>query len=357
MNGARSPERRMSGRRSVWVVGGTGYSGLEAVRLLRSHPFFGLARVFASAGSPGRDLASLDPSLPQDLPRAEPFTTTALEDPPAAALLALPDEAAAALAPRLLEGGIRVVDLSGAFRIGDAAHYPAWCGFGHPRPDLLREAVYGLTEHARGRLPGASLVANPGCYPTATLLALLPIERAGLVEPAAPIVVDAKSGVTGAGRKIEAAYLFAEIEGNLRPYKALHHRHVPEIRQELGLADERDLLFAPHLLPVARGLLVTAYLKLRPGVTAGDLAGAYAVAYAGEGQASPFVRPLGEGRWPEIRGVVRSNRCDIGWVVDAERRTAVVVSAIDNLLKGAAGQAVQNLNLMFGRPEEEGLPA
>jgi N-acetyl-gamma-glutamyl-phosphate reductase len=335
----------------IWVIGGTGYTGLEAVRILRGHPFFRLGRILASPGSPARDLGEIDPSYPEGASRAEPWDTALLDRPPAAALIALPDEAAAGLAPALLERGVRVVDLSGAFRIPERSHYPRLCGFEHPSAHLLAEAVYGLTEWEKEGIPAARLLANPGCYPTASLLALRPLQQARLLDPGAAIVVDGKSGVTGAGRRVEAAYLFAEVNENLRPYKVLEHRHVPEMRRGLGLGDDTPLVFAPHLLPISRGLLVTAYVRLRRGVTRSDLHAAYGEAYA----RATFVRVLGEGRWPELRSVVRTNRCDIGFAVDSGSGAAVVASAIDNLVKGAAGQAVQNLNLMFDRPESEGL--
>jgi N-acetyl-gamma-glutamyl-phosphate reductase len=338
---------------SVWVLGGTGYAGLEAVRLLLGHPFFHLDRAFASQDSPERDLGEIDPSLRGSGLRAVPFSTRHLAQPPAAALLALPDEVSVGIAVELLERGVRVVDLSGAFRVRDTAHYPRWCGFEHPAPAWLDRAVYGLTEWEGERHREASLIANPGCYPTAALLGVLPLERAGLLDPAAPIVVDGKSGVSGAGRRLEPAYLFAEVNENFKPYRVLEHRHLPEMLQAIGLDPERPVLFVPHLLPLSRGLLSTLYLSLRQGVTAGDVA----AALAGRYEKRPFVRLLGQGCWPELRAVTGTNRCEIGWTVDSTRRVAVVVSAIDNLLKGAAGQAVQNLNLMFGRPEAEGLPA
>jgi N-acetyl-gamma-glutamyl-phosphate reductase len=343
----------MSARVPVWVVGATGYSGMEAVRLLDVHPYFRLEGVYASPGAPERDLSEIDPSFASRRVRARPFTGDRLDAPPAAAILAVPDEAAAALVPDFRARGVRVVDLSAAFRLRDAAHYPRHYGFEHPHPGLLEETVYGLAEPGRREIREAGIVANPGCYPTASLLALLPLERAGLLDPHAPVVIDAKSGVTGAGRKADAAYLFAEVSENLRPYRPLRHRHVPEMRQALGYRNGRGLLFVPHLLPVARGLLVTAYVRLLGGVTGAEIAAAYGAAYGG----APFVRLLGEGRCPEIRGVVRTNRCDLGWAVDEEGRSAVLMAAIDNLLKGAAGQAVQNLNLMHDRDEREGLPA
>jgi len=343
----------LSARVPVWVIGATGYSGLEAVRLLETHPYFRLDGVFASPGASARDLGEIDPAFASSRRRAEPFAPALLDSPPGAAIVAVPDEAAARIVPALRARGARVVDLSCAFRLRDAAHYPLHYGFEHPHPGLLSEAVYGLAESARREIRGASLVANPGCYPTASLLALQPLERAGLLDAQAAVVVDAKSGVTGAGRKADAAYLFAEVSENLRPYRPLSHRHVPEMRQALGYENGRGLLFVPHLLPVARGLLVTAYVRLRPGATSADLAAAYGAAYEG----SPFVRLLGEGRCPEIRGVARTNRCDLGFFVDEAGRAAVLIAAIDNLLKGAAGQAVQNLNLMHDREEQEGLPA
>jgi len=337
------------GRPSVWVVGGTGYSGLEAVRLLRTHPAFRLARIFASPGSPERDLAEIDPGLAPGQARALPWSPALLEEGaerPDAALLALPDEASADLAPRLLAHGIRVVDLSSVFRPKSAG------AASPPTPGNDQDPVYGLTEWEAARIASARLVANPGCYATACLLALLPLERAGLLDPGEAVVVDGKSGITGAGRRLEADYLFAEANENCRPYSPLAHRHLPEIRAVLGLAAERPLLFVPHVLPVSRGLMTTVYVRLARGVASGEIAAAFDHAYA----AAPAVRLLGSGRWPQLRGVTGTGRCDIGWTADPVQRAAVVVSALDNLLKGAAGQAVQNLNLLFGRPREEGIP-
>ena len=327
---------------SVWVVGATGYSGLEAVRLLRGHPGFRLAGLFGSPGTAVRDLADVDPAFARGECRAVPFPPDAFDASgpplPDAALLALPDEISATLAPRLVERGVRVVDLSAAFRPGSE---------GSPRG-----AVYGLSEWSSQDVALARFVANPGCFATAALLALLPPVRDGLVDESAALVVDGKSGITGAGRRLDADLLFAEANENCRPYSPLAHRHVPEMRAALGLPGERAFLFAPHVLPISRGLLTTCYLRLAAGVGSGDVAAAYARAYDG----AAAIRLLEPGRLPQIRGVALTGRCDIGWTVDPPRRSAIVVAALDNLLKGAASQALQNLNLIFARPREEGIP-
>ncbi|HTK27998.1 MAG TPA: N-acetyl-gamma-glutamyl-phosphate reductase, partial [Vicinamibacterales bacterium] len=256
--------------------------------------------------------------------------------------LALPDTAAAGIAPALVDAGARVIDLSGAFRLrGDEARR-RWY------PDTQRmagEAVYGLTEQARAALPAARLVANPGCYPTSALLALQPLADAGLLVPGADVIVDAKSGVSGAGKTPTERTHFSECHGSLSAYGVFGHRHGAEIEQEAG----RPVTFTPHLVPLDRGIFSTIYVRVPAGTTESDLAAVYAHAYAD----APFVRLTGPDL-PSIRHVAHTNFCDIGWRVDPSGR-AILVSVLDNLLKGASGQAVQNMNVMLGLDERTGL--
>ena len=335
----------------VSVVGAAGYSGAEAVRLLARHPGVELAGLFGSPGGKGAAFADLHPDLAgRTGPDVVPFAEEALLGAqPDVAILATPNEVSAELAPRLLAAGIRVVDVSGAFRLKDASLYPSWYGFAHPAPELLSEAVYGLTEWCGAELEGARLVANPGCYPTSVLVALKPL--APLLDPAQPVVVCSASGVSGAGKKSELAYSFCEVAGSFKAYGVGTHRHEPEMRQELGLPAGAAFAFVPHLLSLVRGILSTIHISFAEPTTDALLAERYAEAYAGR----PFVRVHPAGRLPELKEVVGTPRAHVGWTLLDGGRRAVVVSAIDNLLKGAASQAVQNVNRMFGRPDTEGL--
>jgi len=254
------------------------------------------------------------------------------------------------LAPDMLGAGARVVDLSGAFRLRTAENYSTWYKEPHTQPALLAEAVYGLPELCRERIRGARLVANPGCYPTAANLAIRPLLEAETVDRTAGIVCDAKSGVSGAGRKPSHRTSFCEVTENFSAYSILRHRHVPEVLQVSGLED-REFSFTAQLLPLDRGILETIYFRVNGSASAEDLIAVYEKRYASE----PFVRLYQPGHTPDLRGVARTNFCDLGVTVDAHTGRAVVISAIDNLVKGAAGQAVQNMNLMLGYPETEGL--
>lgn len=346
----------------VALFGATGYSGREAARLLQAHPYFRLAAVYGGRDRNGVPLAAIHPALrgcvdavcagldgdggmdaaAADLAgRRVPF-----------ALLATPEATSMALAPRLRRAGLRVIDLSGAFRLKNAPDYPAWYGFEHQAPELLAEAAYGLTEWCAERLGGAGLVANPGCYPTAALLAILPLARAGLIDGPASVVIHAVSGASGAGRSLREDLLFCEVEGSIRPYGMPRHRHLAEIAQASDLRVEDEVSFFPHIAPIDRGLLCSIALRLRAGAGPSSVAEAFTSAYAG----APFVRLLGEGVLPATGDVRGSNACAIGWCVDTAGGRAAVFSAIDNLIKGAAGQAIQNLNLMAARPVAEGLP-
>lgn len=322
----------------VGVAGATGYAGMELLRLLAKHPG---ARVEAAMSSPGASSRRV-PALARlwDAP-VDGLDVDTLAGQSDAVFLALPDDAAGEIAPALLARGKRVFDLSGAFRLRDAAVRRRW----YPRvPEPPRPVVYGLTERYRERLPGSSLVACAGCYPTAAILALQPLVQNGLV--GAPIIIDAKSGVSGAGKTPTERTHFSECHGSLSAYGVFDHRHAVEIEQELGV----QVTFVPHLLPIDRGIFETIYATLAPGVDDAAVNAAYRSAYDG----APFVRLTGSDL-PEIKHVAHTNFCDIGWKVSLERRQIVVVSCIDNLVKGAAGQAVQNFNVAFGFDETLGL--
>jgi N-acetyl-gamma-glutamyl-phosphate reductase len=334
----------------VAVVGATGYAGAELVRYLARHPRVRLTAV-TSEQSAGKALGEVLPSVRGKLELAlDAFEPAAIANRCDVAFTALPQGKSAEGVAALLAGGCRVVDIGADFRFRDAAEY-ARIYVPHPVPALLAEAIYGLTEYCRSSLPSARLVANPGCYPTAALLGILPLVERNLIE-ADGIVIDAKSGVTGAGRTVSAEYLFAEIDDNLRAYKIAQHRHAPEIEQQLRpfLGSQHAVTFVPHLLPIRRGILSTMYVRPRVGVDVAAIADAFSARYANE----RFIVLTGS-RPPEIRDVVGTNDCAIGWTLDAKSRTLVIVSVIDNLGKGAAGQAIQNLNAMMGFPETDGL--
>jgi len=335
---------------TVAVVGASGYSGLELTRCLVRHPRLRLVSAFSDRWA-GEALGDRLP-LPgpaaalRYLPQAE---SAGLEAE--VAFLATPAEVSLALAPGLLARGVRVVDLSGAFRLEDASLYPAWYGFEHGARDWLARARYGLPELARAGLRGARLVSNPGCYATATALALAPLVKTGLVE-ADGIAVAAMSGVSGAGRKASEDFSFCEVDEDLRAYRLARHQHVPEIEQTVRRFAGRcgPISFTPHLVPLRRGILSTCALRLSPGASAAELQSAFGQAYSAE----PFVRVLPPDR-VAVKDVVRTNRVHLGLAVDPRAGTAVAVSAIDNLVKGAAGQAVQALNAAMGWDEPLGL--
>ncbi|HEX9160721.1 MAG TPA: N-acetyl-gamma-glutamyl-phosphate reductase [Thermoanaerobaculia bacterium] len=329
----------------VAVVGATGYTGAELTTILARHRFANISALFSSAGSAR---SAVSPSRPDLV--AEPFAIDKLIDAaPKVAFLATPNEVSADIAPKLLDAGIRVIDLSGAFRLRDPLAYPTWYGFEHTRPELLGEAVYGLTEFCNGDLSKARLVANPGCYPTSILLALRPITY--LIDREQPVICDSKSGVSGAGKKSDLAWSFAEVSGNFKAYSVGTHRHEPEIRSGLRLGDRVPLVFVPHLLPAVRGILSTMHIAFSTPMSAEAITSMYQSAYAN----APFVRVLPAGVLPELKNVVNTPYAEIGFTLLYGGRRAVVVSVIDNLLKGAASQAVQNFNRMCGYAETEGL--
>jgi N-acetyl-gamma-glutamyl-phosphate reductase len=328
------------------VVGFSGYSGQELVRLLASHPQADPVLLEHRQDQAGR----LSPvNHPQ--PRRAPCTPESVRaEGLAVVFLATPPEVSMELAPAMLDAGAKVIDLSGAFRLRDAATYSHWYKQEHTAPDLLPEAVYGLPEFCRQPIRTARLIANPGCYPTAANLAIQPLIASGVVDRSAGIVCDAKSGVSGAGRKASLKTSFCEVADNFSVYSVLDHRHVAEVLMVSGL-DEPELTFTAHLLPIDRGILETIYVRTRNIKSAEDLLDIYLRHY----QAENFVRLYQPGSWPDLAAVNRTNFCDIGFKFDPATGRAVIVSAIDNLVKGAAGQAIQNMNLMLGCDETAGL--
>ena len=275
--------------------------------------------------------------------QVEPLNVARLASEVEVAFLAVPEQAAAELAPPLVEKGVRVIDLSGAFRIRDAAARTLWYPATGSMPD---GAAYGLTEFFKDEVRAARLVANPGCYPTAALLSLLPLVRAGLIDTSAGVIIDAKSGISGAGRAPSDRTHFSENHGSVSAYGIFNHRHVAEMEQELGAS----VTFVPHLVPLDRGILETIYVKTNAGATAERIADAFADAYRSE----PFVRITND-QLPEIKHVAYTNFCDIGWRFDKGTGRLVLVSCLDNLVKGAAGQALQNFNVACGVDERTGL--
>jgi N-acetyl-gamma-glutamyl-phosphate reductase len=336
-----------SARVPVAVLGATGYAGIELLRLLARHPRVELTYL-SSEQYRDRQAADVYPFLRGIVER-----TLAAPDPEAVAgaaeivFSALPHGATAPVVRELRRRGRTVIDISADFRLRDAEVYARWYGQ-HAAPELLGEAVYGLPELYRARIRTAKLIANPGCYPTGALLGLVPLARAGLLTE--PVMIDSKSGTTGAGRSAKVEQLFAEVNENFRPYAIGVHRHGPEIDQELRAAGATvGVLFVPHLLPVSRGILSTMYVRAPAGRP--PLEQLFEEAYAKE----PFIVLRGEGDPPELKEVRGTNRCAIGWRWDEASRHAVIVTAIDNLGKGAAGQAVQCLNVLLGLPETTAL--
>jgi len=333
----------------VGIVGGTGYTGVELLRLLALHPRVEIVAI-TSRSEAGVAVADLFPSLRHrvDLRFTEPDVGRLAECD--AVFFATPNGTAMTMAPALLAAGARVIDLAADFRLRDAAEWEDWYGMPHACPDLLAEAVYGLPELNRDRIGQARLIANPGCYPTAVLLGFMPLVETGLVDLGS-LIADAKSGVSGAGRKASVPTLMAECGESFKAYGVPGHRHLPEIRQGLGwmAGAEVGLTFVPHLLPMIRGIHATLYAGLTG--EPGDLQALFEQRYAGE----PFVDVLPAGSHPETRTVRGVNDCRMAVHRPQGGDTVVVLSVIDNLTKGAAGQAVQNLNLMFDLPETTGL--
>jgi N-acetyl-gamma-glutamyl-phosphate reductase len=340
----------------VAIVGATGYAGEELLRLLLNHPHVQLTHLAASAKwECSVPVSEVYPRVARrvDLP-IESLDPTRVRDAADVVFLALPHGMAMTLAPALIEAGKRVIDLSGDFRLHDPSAYPRWYRFEHAASAWLapHRAAYGLTEFHRQDIQSAHLIANPGCYATSILLGCLPLFHQRLVEDAA-FIVDAKSGLSGAGRKADSSLLFTEMTENLRAYQVNDHQHMPEVLQELEqLTGQRPrMTFVPQVIPVTRGLISMIYVKTRASLEA--VTAAYQNCYTAK--QAPFVRVRLGGTLPQLRDVAETNYCDIGLVFQADQGLLIVASALDNLTKGAAGQAIQNLNVMMGWPETTGL--
>ncbi len=347
----------------VGIVGASGYSGEELTRLLLSHPGADLAAI-TSRQYAGQTLAQVFGKFASH-PRARTLRFTEpkpelLAKQAQVIFLALPHGVAAEFVVPLLDLGAQVIDLSADFRLKSPETYKEFYGHDHPAPALLQKSIYGLPEIYRAELKGATLVASPGCYPTSILLPLLPLIKAGVIQSDG-IIADSSSGVTGAGRKLEMEYLFPECNESVRPYGIPKHRHLSEIEEQLGLAAGKPTIiqFTPHLIPVNRGILTTLYLIPRQGwqtpaemeAVNGQVASAYRAAYADQ----PFVRLLEGKALPDTKNVVGTNAIEIAWRLDPRTRRLIVLSALDNVVKGASGQAVQAFNIMAGLPETMGL--
>jgi N-acetyl-gamma-glutamyl-phosphate reductase len=330
----------------IGIVGFRGYSGADAVRLLAAHPHCEPVLLEHRADS-GDEAKLLRKSTIRRAPAApESVAAEGLK----AVLLATPPDVSMDLAPKFLDAGAAVIDLSGAFRLRTPERYKQWYREEHTAPALFAGAAYGLPEYNRECVRAARLISNPGCYPTAANLAIRPLLAAGIVDRAAGIVCDAKSGVSGAGRKATLKTSFCEVAENFSAYSILTHRHVPEVLLTSEL-EEREFSFTAHLLPIDRGILEAIYFRLAQPLSAAEIIAIYEKQYANE----PFIRLYEPGSVPELHGVLRTNFCDIGVIADPSSGRCVVISAIDNLVKGAAGQAIQNLNLVLGFEETAGL--
>ncbi len=336
----------------VAIVGATGYTGLELLRLLSGHPHVEVTCV-TSRKEAGKSLKELFPFWPRDndlvLSPPDPQDIALKAE---LAFLCVPHGAAAKMAVELLKEGLKVVDLSADFRLRDKGVYEAWYKVLHPAPDWLEKAVYGLSEIYKEEIKKAQLIANPGCYPTASLLPLVPLLKKGLVRPK-EIIIDAKSGASGAGRSPKLQLIYCEVNENFYAYNIAQHRHTPEIEQELSKAAGQDFLinFTTHLVPMSRGILATIYAWPKEGVSEDEIRTTLEEFY----RSSPFVEVLPPGQFPQTAQVKGTNRVLLGLTLDSRTGRLILVSAIDNLVKGASGQAIQNMNLMLGFPEEAGL--
>jgi len=338
--------------RSIAVLGVTGYTGFELATLLLRHPEIQPPTFYVRETNGFHCLSQMFPQLRA---RAEaPLRSLSLDAVVASnagtAFLATPHEVSAENAPKLRDAGFRVVDLSGAFRFASAETFASWYKLPAPHTSRLGEAVYGLPEFYADRIRTAHLVANPGCYATSVILPVRPLVQAGIVDPSQPVICDSKSGASGAGKEPRRDLHFVEVGENFRAYNLFSHRHTPEILEHTGIA-ESHLVFATHLLPVARGILSTIYVSLASPQTPKSIEKLYRNAFAGK----PMVRVWPAGKLPELQHVANTNFCDIGFTLDSVGKRLIVVSCLDNLGKGAAGQAVQNFNLMMGFEEQTGL--
>ena len=345
----------MNGPARVAVVGATGYAGYELARLLLRHPHIEKPTFYLRETH--ADVHCLTQLFPQlrgwgEAP-CKPLSVEAIANSGAETVfLSTPHEASVELVPELLAANskLRIIDLSGAFRFREPEKFEHWYKMTPPNESLLRESVYGLPELYAGELPAARIVANPGCYPTSVILGLRPLVDASWIDRSRGIVCDCKSGVSGAGKEPKRETHFVEVNENFRAYGVFTHRHTPEVSDHLGLADD-DFVFTTHLLPVERGILSTLYVWLQGPRKSEEIEALYRQFYAGK----PIVRISPAGKLPELQDVAHTNFCDIGFALDSSGERLVIVSCLDNLGKGAAGQAVQNMNGMQGYPEASGL--
>ena len=333
------------------VLGATGYAGIELVRLLTSHPEVSI-EILGSHTFAGQKISDVYKNFNHVLEKECEELDLDKVGACDVAFTALPHGASKSVIPSLLEKGLKVIDLSGDYRYDDVAVYEKWYGEKHSSPELLKESVYGLPELHRDKIKNARLIANPGCYPTCSFLSIYPLAKAGLIDMKS-VIVDAKSGTSGAGRGAKVANLYCEVNESIKAYGVATHRHTPEIEEQLSYASGQEAVinFTPHLVPMNRGILVTAYANLVKDVTEEEIRKIYEDAYKDE----QFVRFLNAGVCPETRWVEGSNYVDVNVKVDERTHRVIMMGAMDNLVKGAAGQAVQNMNLIFGLPETEGL--
>lgn len=337
---------------NVSVVGGTGYAGEELVRLLSSHPDVKINKVISKSFA-GSNLSEIYKNYDgkNDIVLSDMDIDEICEKSDVV-FLALPHGESIKAVPQFINKGVKVIDLSGDFRYADPEVYEKWYGIEHTEKELLKSAVYGMPEVNREKIKNASLIANPGCYTTCSILALRPALKNGLINTNG-IVIDAKSGVTGAGRKATTTFSYCEVTDNFKAYSVVNHRHTSEIEEQLSYAAGEDitLLFTPHLLPVKRGILATIYTELKEDVSAEDVYAAYKKEYENE----PFVHILPPGQTPELKHVVGSNNIYIGFDISKRTGRLVIIACLDNILKGAGGCAVQNFNIMNGLDEKKGL--
>lgn len=335
----------------ISICGATGYTGEELLRILAGHPQAEVVHI-TSENQTGADIGSVYPHFAhiwqQTLTSMEQLDAVAADSD--VLFIALPHGHAMTAVKTIISHGKKVIDLGADYRFANAATYEKWYKLPHTHQDA--GAVYGLTELYREQVKAAQILANPGCYTTASILALTPLVKQGLIDPAS-IIIDAKSGISGAGRSLNLTYHYAEAAENVKAYNIGGHRHTPEIEQALSAFAGQEIVvsFTPHLIPMTRGILATCYAQLKPGVSASQVDDAFVSQYGNE----YFVRLLGRGGYPATKNTRGSNYCDIGWHIDPRTGRVIVVSALDNLVKGAAGQAVQNMNVMFGIDERAGL--
>lgn len=336
----------------VSVIGATGYAGIELVRILFSHPKVEISNL-VSHSYLGKELRDIYPQFTAENDiKLVAFDSDRISSESDIVFTCLPHGASEKIIPDLYKKNIKIIDLSGDYRYQSAEVFEKWYGYKHPCPELLKKSVYGLPELYRKEIKKAKLIGNPGCYPTSAILGLAPLLHHKTID-ANSIIIDAKSGTTGAGRASTVDLNFCEVDENVKAYKVSTHRHTSEIEQELGLVAGMDLTlsFTPHLLPIKRGILSTIYASSLGNYKINEIQDIYKQFY----RDAPFISIYPEGKLPEIKYVKGSNQCHIGFTIDKRTNRIIVVSAIDNLIKGAGGQAIQNMNLMFGIDEKTGL--